>query len=474
MPREKDTERWKTSGEPNVVESGVMGWSLQIYWVELLLFYALALGIVLLPLRWSLLCLLLAGCVEVIPPGFVATTSIGWENMTERLLLPSLLLLRLTRFRLPRIRWGFSSKAWATLVLYAAISILWSPFRLSGLKMVAYLAAWFVFYLVFNLAWRRGLLHQGIVIAALWGSLALAGLQTYVLGNPLWGMESRAGEFASAQFAPFTGPQSFGPFLTCLLALLLFSRERRVFRSTSIGACLFALVLVGSRYSLIEAGIVVLAWCLIWARVVRRKAGLRLAPLLGILLLIVPLFLGLRATMEWAMPESRVNQLLELESTPEVAEVGTFGWRLLLYHGVLTGLSNRSLAGLAFGSGTSSGGEIATGEQRALFEDVDPNRTIHDEFLRAEYEWGFIGLGLGVGLLIYASRALWARAFRLRSIAGYAALAIMPGILLALLIENPLAGPGSAESLGYLLVLSYGFTLGRRTYYTARNADAGG
>jgi hypothetical protein len=439
-----------------------MNGALQVYSIELLLFYVLALGIVLLPLRWSILCLLLAGCVEVVPPGFVAVTSVGWENAIGRLILPILLLLRLTRFRLPKMRWSFPAKAWAVLVLYAAISTFWSPFKLSGLKMAAYLAAWFVLYLVFDLAWRRHLLDQALVITAVWGSLALAFLQTYVMGNPLFGTEGRLGEFASAQFAPFTGPQSFGPFLACLVALLLFSKERRPFRSVSIGACLFALVLVGSRYSLIETGIVVLSWCLLRLGAVRKGGRLQVGRVLPISLLAIILFLGLRAVMAWAMPGSRVNQLLEVGSKPDVAEAGTFGWRLVRYERALSELSRRSLAGLAFGSGSSSGAEVAMADERVFVEDVDPNRAMHDEFLRTEYEWGFIGLGLGLALLVYATRELWVRAFHFRSLAGFAALAIIPGIFLALLVENPLAGPGTAESLGYVLILTYGFTGGRQ------------
>lgn len=438
------------------------GISQQVYWIELLLFYALALGILFLPLRWSLICLLLAGNVGVNRPGFVSASSVSWQNGAEMVLLPTILLLRLTRFRLPRIRWGFPAKAWAVLVLYATVSILWSPFKLSAVKMVAYLGAWFIIYLAFHLAWRRRLVDQRTVIAALWGSLALACLQTYVLGNPLFGKKNALSPLASAQFAPFRGPQYFGPFLACLLALLLFSRERHGLRRMSIAACLVALVLIGSRYSLIEASMVVFAWWLLRAKAVRRKGGLRTAPVLRGMALAVIVFVGFGAVMGQVMPNSRLNQLLDLTSKPQLAEVGTFGWRLMMYEQVLARLSHRSLVGLAFGSGTSSAGEVALAGQKNSSIGVDPNRTINDEFLRAEYEWGIVGLGIGLALLIYVVRALWGRTFRLRSLPAFAALAIMPGIFLALLVENPLAGPGGAEGLGYLLVLSYGFTVARR------------
>lgn len=433
----------------------------QAYRTEVVLFYAFALGILFLPLRWSLFCLLLAGNVTVNKPGFVSSSSVSWQNGVEAVVLPAILLLRLTGFRFPRIKWGFPAKAWAALVLYAAISILWSPFKLSGVKMVAYLGVWFIIYLVFHMAWRQGLIDQGIIIAALWGSLALACLQTYVLGNPLFGHKYVSSRFVSAQFAPFTGPQSFAPFLACLLALLLFSRQRHSFRTISIAACLVALVLIGSRYALIEASVVVFAWWLLKAKAVRRKGTLRFAPVLRAMVLAAVVLVGFGAVMRSAVPNSRVNQLLELTSKPDLADVGTFGWRLLMYERVLKKLSQRSLVGLAIGSGTSSAGELAMGGQKTAVG-LDPNRTINDEFLRAEYEWGFIGLGLGLALLFYAVRGLWRRVFRLRSLAAFAALAIIPGILLALLVENPLARPGGADGLGYLLVLSYGFVAGRR------------
>lgn len=431
----------------------------QVYLIELLLFYVLAFGILFLPIRWSLLCLLLAGNVAVNPSSFVSASSVSWQNAVETLVLPAFLLLRLTRFRLPKIAWTFPSKAWAVLVFYAAVSVFWSPFKLSGLKMVAYLAAWFVLYLVFDLCWQSRLLDQKLVVAALWGGLALACLQTYVLGNPLYGAQDHPGQFVSAQFAPFRGPQFFGPFLACLLSLLLFSRERHAFRLVSIVACLYAIVLVGSRYALIEAGIVTFVWWLLKAKAVRAKGTVRLGRVLPILLFVVVLFVGFRAAIGWAMPKSRVNQLLELGSNPQVVEEGDFGWRLLVYGRVMRALTSRSLGQLAIGSGTSSGGEVAIKDLNVPLEegDMDPNRTIHDEFLRAEYEWGVVGLGIGFGLLIYTLRELRRRAFLLRSLASFAALSILPGIVLALLVENPLAGPSSSEGLGYLLVLTYGF-----------------
>lgn len=434
-----------------------------VYVVELTLFYLLALGVIFLPLRWALLCLVVAGSVEVIRPGFVSTASVGWRNGVETLVLPAILLLRFTKFRIPKINWGLSAKLWAALTLYATISILWSPFKLSGIKMVGFLIAWPLLYLVFYLGWKRGILEQGLAIAALWVTIGLACVQTYVMGNPLFG--------SSHQFVPFTSSNSFGPFLACILALLLFSRKRHSLWLVSVGGCLLALFLVASRSSLIAAAVILFAWWLLSRGAVRRTRGIRLAPVLLALVLAVLVFSGFRDLMAEVMPKSRINQLLNLTSKPQLAEVGTFGFRVLMYERVLSLLSQRSPRLLTFGSGTSSGGKVAFAWQKnynGYTQGVDPNRTIHDEFLRATYEWGLIGLVLGLALLAHAALALRDRAFRKRSLAGFAGLAILPCVLLAALVENPLAGPGSAEGIGFLLVLTYAFSGIRQTRVTHR------
>lgn len=424
-----------------------------VYAIELLLFYLLALGALFLPLRWGVFCMLVAGSVEVVRSGFIPTASVGWRNGVETLVIPAVLLLRMTNFRIPRIRWGFSAKVWTALVLYATVSILWSPFKLSGVKMVGFLLAWPLLYILFHLAWKRGFIDQNLIIAALWATLVLACVQTYFLGNPLAG--------TSNQFVPFTSPNSFGPFLVCILALLLFSRKRNRFWLLSVGVCLPALVLVGSRYSLIAAAVLLFIWWLLSRGAVQKTGGIRLAPVLLALALAVLVFSGFRDLMARAMPQSRINQLLDLTSKPQLADTGTFAFRLLMYQRVLSKLSQRSLLALTFGSGTSSGAEVAFAWQREYVgytQGVDPNRTIHDEFLRATYEWGLIGLALGLALTVHVLKALWDRAIRWKSLAGFAALAILPGVFLALLVGNPLAGPGYAQGIGYLLVLSYGFS----------------
>ena len=171
------------------------------------------------------------------------------------------------------------------LILYAAVSILWSPFKLSGVKMVAYLAAWFMLYLVLQLSWRHKILDERVVIVALWGSLVLACIQTYIFGNP-----EQAG---SHQFTSFTAAGSFAAFLDSLLALLLFSKGRSLLRGVSCAACALGIIVAGDRTALIGAGFLLVTWFLYRGMAVGTKAGVRFLPAMRTLTVCVVIIYGL-------------------------------------------------------------------------------------------------------------------------------------------------------------------------------------
>src|SRR5437899_6353714 len=97
----------------------------EVYPITLTLFWIFALGVLFLRPRWALLSLLLVANVNVITPGFLSATSVGWQNGVQTLVLPTVLLLRLPGFKVPRLRLGFPAMAWAALTLYAPVSALW-------------------------------------------------------------------------------------------------------------------------------------------------------------------------------------------------------------------------------------------------------------------------------------------------------------------------------------------------------------
>jgi hypothetical protein len=137
-----------------------------------------------------------------------------------------------------------------------------------------------------------------------------------------------------------------------------------------------------------------------------------------------------------------------------VEDVGTFAWRLRVYEKTLEALPGRGLTRFLLGSGTSSGATIVLESNIFAEAVVDPNRSLHDEFLRSLYEWGvpgfaflllFIGALFGVG---------WRVARKYRSNEGLAFLAIAAPLVLSLLIDNILSDSASPGGIGYNLVIT--------------------
>jgi hypothetical protein len=82
----------------------------------------------------------------------------------------------------------------------------------------------------------------------------------------------------------------------------------------------------------------------------------------------------------------------------------------------------------------------------------DPNRAVHNEWLRILYEWGGVGLGLWFvfifSIIMYAYQGV--QLDRL----GHARplLIFLPAFLCGFSTENILAGAGHAENIGFVLL----------------------
>jgi O-antigen ligase/polysaccharide polymerase Wzy-like membrane protein len=424
-----------------------------VYPFTIALFWILAFGVVFLPVRWAFFCLVLVTHVSVLQPGFWATETVSWSNAVEALALPMILLFRMTRFRIPEVRWAFPAKVWMALTIYAAISITWSPYKLSGLKMIAYLLGWFVWFLVMDFAWRRRVLDGRLVIAALWAALILACFQTYLLGDPE--------QAETLQFTSFTPAAPFATFLLSCLAFILFQKNQSTLRVPSIIACLVGVILAADRTALIGLSFILIAWFLHRRGVMGKRSGFRLTATVPALLAFAVVFLGLRGLMAEASPDSRLNELLQIGTRQgtSVEEIGTAAGRLELYARTWSEISGRSFQELLVGSGTSSGGDLASQWEKDLETGLDPNRTIHNEILRTIYEWGLIGLGMAVLLIGLLIKGAWRSAVREGSTPAFAILALIPTVLALLITANPLAGPGSAAGVGLLLILTYGLSM---------------
>lgn len=72
-------------------------------------------------------------------------------------------------------------------------------------------------------------------------------------------------------------------------------------------------------------------------------------------------------------------------------------------------------------------------------ESVDPNRALHDEFLRSLYEWGLVGLFSLTLFLFQAFRLGLSNALVQGSPQGWAFLAIFVPLMISLTVKNFLA-----------------------------------
>ncbi len=431
------------------------------FWLEAS-FWALAVVVLIAPLRWALPAYLVLGHLDLSAAAISPATQVGIENAVKVVLLPVVLALRCGR---PRGSSGALiplGTMWWLLVAYAALATLWAPQRLPALKMVGYLGAYAVIFNVLLAAWRRRVLRSSGVLAAFWAGLTLAAVQTWVVPGWLPATEQR--------FTSFVSPQSFAAFLLCMLALVLFSEHNAPLRWIHAVAAVVAILLAGSRYVLFGAAMLLLvAWGAHLARTRSlQAAGVRVAGgLLG-----AGVAVGLLQTYLWLFPASRLAELREQDPFGwKIWErPGTWSWRAVIYRDAASHLAERDWKELVFGSGTSSAVEYRlTRSGRIDAARLDANRVLHNEFLRAAYEWGLVGLALLGGFVVALLRlALGQIRRRPDGLREWAALAMMPTLILGLCVENLLSASATAGGLGYALVLAFSFAQPRNRTGSAR------
>jgi O-Antigen ligase len=412
-----------------------------VFWISLLL-------VIFLPIRWALVAYFILIQIDLSGSVNYSLGSLGYENSIKVIAVPTLLLLRSRPLismspALHKLRFS-----WLALVAYAGIASLWSPYHLPALKMMGYFYSYSVLFLVFMAVWERKWLETKHLITAVWCCLALACIQTYVLGN----------DYGDSGFdfrlTSFTGAQTFAPFLLSFLVLLWFSTQINLSIVISVAAAGIGLVLTGSRSLLLG-----FAWSLlIGAIYLGVRAGREVNLRLVVKRMVVTGFalVAIGTIVFIKQPDSRINQMLEgaFSSSGSLEDVGTFAWRFSLYQKTVAELSSRSPIKLAFGTGTSSGANLVLDEGIATEDTVDPNRTFNEEFLRFLYEWGLPGLALLVYLLVHVG-FVCIQMVRRNSPEGWAFLAIFIPLLISLTVENIFADASAPGGMGYLVVLTF-------------------
>ena len=423
----------------------------------LALYLVLSLGVLLLPLRWSLVAYLLLSTIDA------ATTreGIGILNSVKGILLPLYLLWRLRRYS-GHQKMILAPIAWMLLVVYAGVAASWSMFPIAALKLVGHMIGSLLICCMFMRATKGGYLDPGVVLPATIGAVALAGLRSAFLPNY---------SDEAVRFTSFSTAQSFAAFLAALYCVALCSRVMRPrLRIVLCTVLLCSLVLDGSR--IWAMGVMMATLCALLIANVR--PWIKLCGI-GFALVSLTVLVGSRdvvfASIARRAESNRIAATITAvyEGNSRSYGLGTYNLRRGFDAKEFNAIVESPLAQLAIGHGTSNGA-LTTGYRFTTA--TDPNRLMHNEWLRVIYEWGIAGLALF--LMFLSSVAVFAIQGVRRDFRGYARplVVFLPGLLLGLAGENILAGAGNAVSVGFLLLIALASMAHRQpvAWVAARNA----
>jgi O-Antigen ligase len=418
-------------------------------------FWLLAALVVFLPARWSTVAFLLLVQFDLSGTASYTAESLGIENAIKVTLIPTILLWRIKEEISFDPHFARLRHIWLLFAGYACLAILWSPFKLSALKMLGYFYAYCVLFLVFTVAWRKRWFNARSLMIVLWCSLLFAFVQTYGLANEYGSVGNFYGSIDyEFRFTSFTGAQSFAAFLLSIFVLLIFCEEWNLATFAAAAGATTGLILTGSRSIFLG-----FAWILVLSGVIsakRRGKVLSLGAVAKRMTIGAAVLLCVAALVLSVLPENRLNQMLSasVSSDRSLEDIGTFVWRFALYQKTLEELAHRRAATLLAGSGTSSAATLVLDTGFFQQSNVDPNRALHDEFLRSLYEWGAPGLFLLLLFLGQAARICFRIIRETDSKEAWAFLAILVPLLISLTVENFLAESASPGGVGYTLVLT--------------------
>jgi hypothetical protein len=395
------------------------------------------------PLRWAITAYLLLACVDF--PG--NRDSIGLLNAFRGFAVPIYLLWRLRRQAGHR-NIILAPIAWGLLIVYAGIACFWSYFPTSALKLVGHMSGSLLIAFVFARAAKGGYLTARVVIPVTVGAILIAAAQFIYLHD--WTQEE-------SRFSAFTPAQAFAAYIAALYCVAI-SAPSLAFRTRILVGSALGLTVVfnGSRIWFIGILIATLIAFLLsnalsWVKILT-VGGVILA---GCLLLIVrdPL----TELIQDAAPSNRIvaAALAAYEGDMQSQGLGTLRFRRMVYGGAIELLKKSSFTELIFGHGTSNGALITGSLFRGYAGFSDPNRMVHDEWVRVFYEWGAVGLffwcAFWVSIIAYAIRGVR------RDESGYAKplVVYLPALLIALTGENFIAGAGNAISVGFLMLIGF-------------------
>jgi hypothetical protein len=390
------------------------------------------------PLRWSLVAYIMLSAVDF----YSGENGIGILNAIKGIGYPIVLLWRLKLYA-GHGKVVLAPVAWLLLTVYAGLAAFWSLFPLSAAKLTAEMFGSFLICLAFMRATKAGFLTpSSILVPAAIGVLATGILRSLLL--PEWGD-------SPYRFTGFTTAQGYASLLAALFAMALGARTLKSWVRWVLCLTLFtAVVLDGSRIYVI--GLILST--MVALLVSYSKPWLKMIGVASIILIVLGLVAEkdtlLQLASEFA-PRNRVADTINAvyEGDMRSTGVGTIIFRRNVYMRAFEEIRDSSLLQLTFGHGTSNGRMLRGSLARGV---GDPNRAVHNEWLRILYEWGGVGLGLWFvfifSVILYALEGVQLDRF------GHARplLIFLPAFLCGFSTENILAGAGHAENIGFVLL----------------------
>ncbi len=405
------------------------------------------------PVRYAWFIILILPMFDASGRSFASAGQVGILNALKIMVAPAIMIFRLKSRPLKvlfQIGKNSALFAFGFLLLYASVATLWSPWKLSAIKMIGYLVGHILWFSVLLWGWMSGRLNLRIIKIVFVTAVGLGILQSYIL-------ESSFGVYRweAQRFTAFLSPQYYAAYIVFLVAILVFRMrsQRFIGKLTLLGIALIVVILTGSRYSFVSIIFVILLFFLSLLRSYRLKIyGFLVLYLfiVGVIVISLANLMGYSASMSW-LQKTRIAELRYVLSNPE--EIGTLAWRIGMYKGVWMAISQTERSKILIGHGTSSAARIAirVDPERYSSKTVDANRVVHNEFLRALYEWGVVGLLILLYIVLYIIASSVVFIYKKED---YTMLSALPLLLSGLAIENILASAGSAWGVGIMLLLS--------------------
>lgn len=392
------------------------------------------------PLRWAIVGYLLLACVDFQGD----RNSIGLLNAIRGIAVPLYLLWRL-RAQAGHRTIVIAPVAWALLIVYAAIGSFWSYFPTAAWKLVGHMIGSLLIGFVFARAAKGGYLTPRVVIPVTIGAILIA-LSQFIYLHDWTNEESR--------FSAFVPAQAFAAYVAALYCIAVSAPglgvRTRIWLCTALG---LTEIFNGSRIWFIGIVLATLIAFLISNARTYAKVFLVGAALLCACFLVIVRSQLVQVIQDVA-PSNRIvaAALAAYEGDMQSNGLGTLRFRRIVDETAIDQLRKSSIVEFFFGRGTSNGALVTGSLFRGYSGMTDPNRMVHDDWVRVFYEWGLVGLA--IWCIFWVSVSAYAIQGVRNDSTGYAKplLVYLPSLLVALAGENFLAGAGSAMNLGFLVV----------------------